>query len=366
MARNPNPIVQRERLRLICQFLSNGGGTIDDMTDFVNSNMTSNGHQAVKLRTIQYDLERLKSGEFEHSRSDRKKSELKTLFKYKTTGKFYRWDENSEIPLFDDLEESERMTLPFLFGILKKYEGLPAIQKILDTIDEKYHITPEEFESAGAFFVQSPIMADNSFESRVIRLALQLIGHIQRAEAIVFHYALVGNLDESMNTYSSHRIAPIYVRLYENYYYLTGIDLAKGRIVNYRMDQIKRLTVEASLDENEEIEIFDRKKLMKQYKVEQHFKHVLGVWNHHSTDELHRVTIEFRDWAASYVKRLKFHPSQKRVSEDVASKTYTISMDLLMFPEIVKGKKVHERSPELAFLLGRFRECARIISMTRL
>jgi hypothetical protein len=366
MARIPNPIVQRERLRLICQFLSNGGGTIDDMTDFVNRDMTSNGHQAVKLRTIQYDLERLKSGEFEHSKSDLPRRELKTLFKYKTSGKYYSWDENSEVPLFDDLEESERMTLPFLFGILKKYEGLPAIQKILDTIDEKYHITPAEFESAGAFFVQSPVMANERFEKRLIQLVLQLIAHIQRNEVVEFHYAIVGNLDETMNTYSSHRIAPIYVRLYENYYYLTGIDLTKERIANYRMDQIKRFTVEVSLDENEEIEIFDRKKLMKQYRVEQHFKNVLGVWNHHTTDELHRVTIEFRDWAASYVKRLKFHPSQKLVSEDVANKTYTISMDLLMFPEIVKGKKVHERSPELAFLLGRFRECARIISMIKI
>jgi hypothetical protein len=366
MARHANPTIQLERIRLICQFLSNGGGTKADMVDYVNEEMTANGHAAVKLRTIEYDLEKLNSGEFEHAEMHLKKSELGKLFRYKTTGKYYTWAEDSKIPVFDDLNEAERLTLPFLFGILQQYQGLPAIQKILDTLDEKYRITPEEYASSTAFFVQRPTMTSNTFGTEVVQLVLKVIGHIQRNEVIEFHYAWVGNLDAGMNTYSEHKIAPMQVRLYEHYYYLTGIDIEKDRIVNYRMDQIKRLRIDTACDENGEIESFDKKKFEKKYRLDRHFKNVLGVWNHHPSDDLHRITIEFRDWAASYAKPLQFHPSQRLVRMDVEARTLTITLDLLLFPEIVNDKKVHERSPELAFLLGRFRECARIVSMEQI
>lgn len=366
MARHANPAIQLERIRLICQFLTNGGGTKVDMLEFVNEEMTANGYTPVKFRTIEYDLEKLTSGEFDHAKMHLPKSKLGKLFRYKTSGKFYSWAEKTEIPIFDDLDEDERLTLPFLFGVLRQYESLPAIQKIVDTLDEKYRITPEAYESATSFFVQRPTLQNKKFEGEVIRLVLQIIGHIQRSEMIEFHYAWVGNLDEGMNTYSAHKIAPMQVRLYEHYYYLTGIDIEKGRIVNYRIDQIKRLKIDVAYNTDDEIETFERKKLEKKFRLDQHFKHVLGVWNHHQSDVLHRVTIEFRDWAASYAKPLQFHPSQRLVRMDVEAKTLTITLDLLLFPEIVNDKKVHERSPELAFLLGRFRECARIVSMEQI
>lgn len=366
MARHANPTIQLERIRLICKFLSNGGGTKAEMLDYVNEEMEAKGFAPVKLRTIEYDLEKLNSGEFEHSEMHLKKSELRKLFRYKATGRYYTWAEDSKVPIFDDLNESERLTLPFLFGILQQYQGLPAIQKIIDTLDEKYRITPDEYTSSAAFFVQGPTLANNAFANNLIQLVLQVMGHIQRGEWIEFNYAWVGNLDVGLNTYSTHKIAPMQLRLYEHYYYLTGIDAETGRIVNYRMDQIHRLRIDVAYDENDEIETFERAVLEEKYRLDQHFKHVLGVWNHHSSDDLHRITIEFRDWAASYAKRLRFHPSQRLVREDAAAKTYTITLDLLLFPEEIKGKKVHERSPELAFLLGRFRECARIVSMERI
>jgi hypothetical protein len=361
MARHSNPLVQLQRIKYVSEFLSKGGGSLVELSDYVNEKIQEKGMAPVKTRTIQYDLEKLASGEFAHSQQHLSKSKLGLLFKYQYKNKQYSWAPGSEVPVFDDLDEAERMTLPFLFGILKRYEHLPAIQKIVDTLDEKYEFSNSSSFSNEAFYVQSPVFQNSSFENKLTQLVLKLLDHIQKNEIIEFHYATVGNLDDGMTAFNAHCIAPIQVRLYENYYYLCGIDVEKMRIINFRVDQIRRFKVDNSWDEDGEIETFDRNKLKKQVKFDQHFKHVLGVWNHHSSDLLHRVTIDFHGWAASYVKRIKLHDTQRFVSEDIEAKRYTISLDILLFPETIKGKKVQERSPELSFLLGRFRDAAKIV-----
>jgi hypothetical protein len=379
MARNPSPQVQLQRIKHITTFLNNGGGNLTELLDYVNEKLIEENLPPIKERQIQYDLNKLNSGDFAHSKKHLTKNERGNLFRYEVKNKKYQWESNSEQPVFDDLQDEERLTLPFLFGLLKRYESIPAVEKILHVVKENYNMSEKELNKDEMFVVHNITMNDIDFEEELVKVALQLIGHIQRSEVIEFNYTWVGNLDNAKNSYGYYKIAPLQVKLYENYYYLTGVNLTPeedeeagetkktGKIVNFRIDQILQLKVEPSLDETEaKTEMFDRSKLIQDSGFKDHFKYVLGVWTPSATDDVHRLTIEFKDWAASYVRHLKFHPTQRFVEMDPKKKTYTISLDLKLMPEIMKGKKVTERAPELQFLLGRFRECASIIKTKRI
>jgi hypothetical protein len=367
MARHSQPDIPLQRLRLIVNFLNSGGGTLLEMMEYVNKWLNNNGFPTVERRVTQYDLNKLQSGEFPHSLSSTDKSKLGGLFRYEYKDKKYQWKTDSLIPKFDDLEDDERLTLPLLFGVLKRYSSIPAMQKIMDMIEEKYDIRADENNTDEVFFIPQPRMTDENFEKRIMELTLKLIGHIQRSEQIEFHYTAVNKFDESNSQYKHFLVAPLQVKLYENYYYLSGIDLINNRIMNFRVDQIKKLRVDAFTDEETgEIVHFSRSELIHEFAFNDHYKHVLGVWTHHTTDELHRITIEFKDWAASYARHLSFHPSQRTVGIDAAKNTLTITLDLLLLPEKSPQTKLIDRSPELHFLLGRFREFANIIKIKKI
>ena len=367
MARYSKPDIQLERLRFIVNFLNGGGGTLLEMMEYVNQRLNDNGFPTVERRIIQYDLTKLQSGEFPHSLASTDKSKLGGLFRYEYRDKKYQWKSDSLIPKFDDLEDDERLTLPLLFGVLKRYSAIPAMQKIMDMIEEKYDIRADENNTDEVFFIPQPRMTDEDFERRIMELTLKLIGHIQRSEQIEFRYTAVNKLDESNSQFKQFLVAPLQVKLYENYYYLSGIDLINNRIMNFRVDQFKNLRVDASLKgKKEKVVHFSRSKLIREFAFNDHYKHVLGVWTHHKTDELHRITIEFKDWAASYARHLSFHPSQRTVGIDAAKNTLTITLDLLLLPVKSPQTKLIDRSPELHFLLGRFREFANIIKIKKI
>jgi hypothetical protein len=383
MSRHPAPHIRTERIKYLVEFLDKGGGNKQQLEQYINSRLMKNNCDPVARRTIEADLEHLNAGDFQHSLSHLNETERSKLFRYEFKNKKYCWGSESQRPVFNDLDDDERLTLPFLFGLLKRYETIPAVQKILDVIEENYNMSDNELNKDDLFVVHNITMADSDFEVELMQVVLKLIGHIQRSEVIEFGYSWVGNLDNhAKENYDFYKIAPLQVKLYENYYYLTGINLTpgndedeeevkpkkSGKIVNFRVDHIIKLQVDAALDETETgIETFDRQKLIRHTGFKGYFKHVLGVWTPSATDDVHRITIEFKDWAASYVKHLKFHPTQRFVGMDPKKNTYTISLDLKLMPEITKnGKKVTERAPELQFLLGRFRECAKIIKTERI
>lgn len=378
MSKYPAPQIQLRRIKYLVEFLDNGGGNKQELLQFINSRLKKNNLDEISSRTVELDLKNFKAGNFQHSKFHLSKTKRSKLFSYDVKGNKYLWAPDSERPIFDNLDDAERLTLPFLFGVLRRYQSIPAVEKVLQVIEENYNMSENELNKDDLFVVHNITMNDSVFEEDLMQVVLRLIGHIQRNEVIEFNYAWVGNLDNSASSYAYYKIAPLQVKLYENYYYLTGINLTPGKdedagvtkktgkIVNFRIDQIVKLKVEPSLDENEKsIETFDRPKLIRQTGFKDYFKHVLGVWTPSATDDVHRITIEFKDWAASYVRHLKFHPTQRFVGMDPKKKTYTISLDLQLMPETIKGKKVTERAPELQFLLGRFRECASIIKTER-
>jgi len=122
--------------------------------------------------------------------------------------------------------------------------------------------------------------------------------------------------------------------------------------------------VDAMENEQGELVTFDSSEFEHKLAVAKKFKDALGVWIHSEKDPLHEIQIAFYKWAASYVKRLRLHPSQRVVSEDKSAQTLVISLKLRLTETADTQTPVIDRNPELAFLLGRFRSDYKIISAT--
>ena len=229
----------------------------------------------------------------------------------------------------------------------------------MEGLVEQFELDNTESKCASVVISSQPKLAQ---EDEVVNLAIQILGHIQREECIHFHYFAVNKLDTSILRASEQKVAPMQIRLYNSIYYLTAIHMNTKSIFNFRIDQIRNLRVDELLDEQEESVTFNYKELEKETELKTHFDHVLGVWNHSKEDRVTEVKIKFRDWAASYVKSLPLHPTQIIESINLEENSLVVSIQIKLSKKLNAEQKANERSIELAFLLGRFREFCEVIN----
>ena len=347
------------RIRFIDQFLKKGGGSLEQMISFVNHKLDEAGYKPIKVRLLNYALKDLRSGNFIHSLSDKINTKKKDVFSIEYSHGIYKYAADTIQPVFGDLEEDERLTVPFLMGILKQYESLPAVKKIMEGLVEQFELDNTESKCASVVISSQPKLAQ---EDKVVKLAIKILGHIHRGQCIHFHYFAVNKLDTSIEKASEQKVAPMQIRLYNGIYYLTAINMYNKSIINFRIDQIRNLRVDELSDEQEEYVNFNYKRLERETELKTHFDNVLGVWNHHKEDTVTEVKIKFRDWAASYVKSLPLHPTQIIESINLDENSLVVSIRIKLGAKINAEQKANARSNELAFLLGRFREFCEVIN----
>lgn len=350
---------QTQRIRQICAFLTAGGGTLQEMLEKVNVGLENRGLSPIAVRTLQTCILCLRRGDFDHSKQNLPLRIRSKLFKVIYRNKIYRWAPDTEYPEFGDLDEEERFTLPFLSGILKRFESIPAVQKILDQLPEIFNLTEDEMQSRMAIFQSGPTLYDPQhaeFEAKVIKCVIRLLGYLNKNQAIEFNYVPVNAYDNRVENLIMHQVAPLQIRYYEHYYYLVAADLERNQLRNFRVDQIHRLDVSPMLDEKDQPVFFDRAEIEKSTDLRRCFQDSLGVWIHSKNEPLHEIQIRFTKWAASYVRRLRLHPSQRIVSENKAEQTLVISLRIRLMPEKEPGQPIESRNPELTFLLARFRD----------
>jgi hypothetical protein len=334
------------------------------MESWVNERLEEEDLKPIGRRTLQTCIESLRKGDFDHSLNKGTSKNKADLFKILVINKSYQWATDSKKPEFGDLDDNERFTLPFLAGILRRYESIPAVQKILYQLPEIFNITEKEMESSSAIFHSGPDLYDetnNQFEEKVISCVINILRYIHHNQAIEFNYTPVSYYENSNEKLNLHQVAPLEIRYYENYYYLIASDLKDKSLRTFRVDQIHRFKIDEMLDNNELPILFDKKALEKHTSVKKLFKESMGVFPYNPTDaNMYEIQIKFSDWAASYIKRLKYHQSQKIVKENRTEKYIIISIQLRLIHEKFKGEDILKRNKALAFLLGRFGNFATI------
>lgn len=306
--------------------------------------------------TFEKDLTDIRKGNFIFSnliKRDKKNKDIFNVKLHRSNGKYY-FDEKSPIPVFELVDECEKMTLPFLIGILNQYNALPVVKKVIENLQKTFFIDEKDLKSINAVIVTKPSLLN---EDKIVELAIKILGFINKNLCIEFNYCNVHKLDESLMKSSHHKVIPIQIRLYENLYYLIGFNKNNNKISNYRLDQILGLKVDALENEETEIlEYFDDS-FVAELNLDSYFYNTIGVWCHESYEKVETIEITFRDWAASYVRRQPIHHTQVFKKIDLEKNEISIEITVKLFPYNDSNRRTgRERSNELAFLLGRFRD----------
>ena len=356
--------IKQVRIELICRKIKQGG-SMDEIIKYVNEKINSNiGGIEIdyKYRTIENDINSIRKGEFECvNKNVNGDGEHKFYINYIKSENKYYFDKDYVEPEFDEITEEERLTIPFLTGILKPYENIPAVLKILDRIEDFFDI---DKKYKNAIIINRTNLYE---EENTIELAIQLLGHIKRNECVQFNYVTVHKLNADFKESRWVKTIPIQIKIYENLYYLIGFDLEKKKLSNFRIDQIiyrNKNSIDVIEDEEnpDEIKYFDPKdKIITT--IDERFKNTLGVWAHEDEDTIRIVKIKFRDWAANYVSKIKLHSTQKIINIDFDKNEIIIELELKLYNLKEPVTTINNLDPELAFLLGRFRDYCEIIEI---
>jgi len=342
------------RIRFIHEFLIKGGGNFVKMLNYVNEKSQEAGIGEIKERMLREHLADLRKGNFTHLEVNHERDKNGHLFDIVFDKLIYTYKESSPLPSFGDLDEEERISLPFLLGILSPYASIPAVSKVLEDIKQRFKLDQLELSSAKAVVVHKPLLKE---EKKVVELTIKILGHIKREECIEFDYLRVDTLAPKKNS-NIRKVMPLQIRIYENIYYLTAVTIEKeAKLANYRIDKIDRLKVDVLCEnDTDTIVHFNYKKYQKEYNLSKRFENSIGIWIHDKDDPIETVRICFWGWAASYVQSLPLHKSQKIKQEDIDHTNNTLIAEIsIQLEPRAKGKNTAiERSKELSFLLGRF------------
>lgn len=348
--------IKQIRIELICQKIRQGA-SIDEIVEYVNMKINSKVSNEVNYgkRTFENDLRSIREGDFMYSNNIKPIGDYYFFISYKKSENKYYFHEDHEEPEFDEITEEERLTIPFITGILKQYESLPAVKKIISRIDDLFEI---DSKNKTTLLSPQPKLID---EDKSIKKAIQLLKNIKNKECIEFNYITVHKLNTNSETKKIKKVIPIQLRVHDNFYYLIGFDLEKKELKNFKIDQIFN-KIDALCDENEEIIYFDPKdKIITS--IDERFKNTLGVWVHNEEVPISKVKIKFKDWAANYVSKIKLHSTQKIINIDFDNNEIIIELELKLYNLKEPVTTINNLDPELAFLLGRFRDYCEIIEI---
>ena len=250
------------------------------------------------------------------------------------------------------LNSEEKEGMGFLLSLIKIYDQLPSVQWLKETLDKEFQIDPNYYIKNEHFVMVHPII--NNHE-KLLKLAQEIIGYIERQELIFFTYKKV-NTD---TTNAFKEVAPLQVRFYEGRYYLLGCETYhsktdeeenilrfKSQFSIYAMDQIEDYFVTPALDDNTFQALnFDYTELFNQTKLGTIFEDSMGIFVENKPAQ--KIRIRFTDWAKSYVLNKKIHHSQRIIKDEHNE----VIIEIYVRPGV-----------ELDFQLSRFREYYEILS----
>ncbi len=353
--------MQQQRIEWICEALS-VPSNLETIIDFVNSRLEKqsiiNKKKKYSKRTIEADINKIRTGDFEFSNnvSKKKKEELFKL-EYDKRKNIYYFDENYLIPKFNKNTLEEDLTLPFIEGILAPYRELAGIKKIVEKIKEFYPIDFESKKYKSAVVTTNYILHKDIISNLVMK-STEILKQIELNTIITFNYIKVNNIARNINDTINYKVLPLQLRIHEELYYLIAYDIKKEKIITCRIDQIKTKIEKANTILNS-----SKIKFIKDNFNEGYFDYSFGVWRPNSNN-IYTIKISFTEWAAQYVTYKPIHKTQTLLINN-ADKSVEVTIQLLLDNEPTPPFEIENISKELAFTLSRFRNNYKIITIEK-
>jgi hypothetical protein len=246
------------------------------------------------------------------------------------------------------LSKDELNAFPLIFGNMQTEDDLPTIKKIKDLVIKEYGFRKNDILDSKYFVKTEPEINNHS---KIILLAGKLISYAKKGIAVKYCY----KNKEGIEDYKY--VAPIQIRLYDNRYYLLGLDIdsetgmAIDILKNYCLDTFLNYEVmdacyesKDGLGESKTI-TFNHDELYKKSELQNKLKHCIGIW-YDPKNELKILKLKFYDWAKGIVLNKKLHYSQKVIE----NKANFVIIQIAVWD-----------NDEIDFILGRFGDkCERL------
>ena len=391
---------QKLRIRILHQIILNEpnriiptkGGDRAYLVNEINKKLVSRGLNTIGVKTLELDIKAIKSGDFEeadHSLPLLEKGHLYDL-RFDHDSKRYKYY-GHRIPNIPFLTEEEDHTIAFLMQILEEHKDLPVIKKLISESSTLFNKSFSDAKSRKSFVFKKPVYSNEKRGEKMIERAVELLGYIEKQQAIRFDYVECKNLKQFEGTGAKRmtfKAYPLCVRMHENLYYLTTIcqknpDKKRGNkfiIRNLRIDHIvdKSIKLIPNPKAPHLYETFVASDEWAKHEVEKQFNKAIGIWNLPKTAIEEIVHIRFYGWAANQLKVFDIHPSQVIIETnsemdyvDLQFKFYTYSGHQIQgnphrsfykegvangtwSPQDFPFSDLFHRYPEAAHILGKY------------
>lgn len=211
------------------------------------------------------------------------------------------------------LSQEDINAFPLIFGMMETEDNLPAIRKIKELVTKEFGFRETDLIDSKYFVKTEPEINNHS---KIILLAGHLIHHAKKGVAIKYCYKNKEGIEKFKY------VAPLQIRLYDNRYYLLGLDMdsetgiAGDILKNYCLDTFLNYQAEIAYFESEDglgehkIINFNHNELYQKSDLQNKLKHSIGIW-YDPENELRIFKLKFYDWAKGIVLNKKLHHSQK-------------------------------------------------------
>jgi hypothetical protein len=327
--------------RLVVEFISGSSGTLLEMLEYVNRRLTVDlKFEDISKRTLQTTLQELKE-EFPHE---------KKYNKYQFDGKD---TEKAALEKYAIPDEDEKEFIPLLINLMGQYKYLPSVNKAI-------RILEREFNPNSRFTANDEIqlqvigfkLNDNVNADDLYRKCSILITAIKEKKMIDIMYKRVNSPDLEEN----QKLIPLKMMHKDGLYYLyAGKFFAKSN--KYELRNFKVHQIEKYMVSDEDYSKIDLTGLKRAMEFSETFSPGVFIVDHENY-EVKYLYFKFRDWAYTYIKELTIHHSQKIEDGDPQKLVCIVRFKLAVIKN--SGKDLSQ-NPELAFMMGRFREYAEFI-----
>jgi predicted DNA-binding transcriptional regulator YafY len=258
------------------------GMTLDDLLTTVNRKLRDEQHLQISLRTLQSDLNDMKSQEVGFAPIESRREGRQTYF--------YYTDKNFSI-LKSPVSENDKIILQEAAQLLKQFEGLPHFEALEETLlrinclvdtSENSLIQFEESDYHGREYI-API-----YEA------------IKKNKVLLIDYQEFNNENIITKT-----ISPYFLKEFRNRWYVVG-QVEKGKIYNLALDRILKivpLSFQALLPYPEG------------FSPTTHFRDIIGV-TLLKDSLLETIRFKVSPQTTPYLKTKKLHPSQQELETD--------------------------------------------------
>jgi hypothetical protein len=147
------------------------------------------------------------------------------------------------------LNQDEINAFPLIFGNIQTEDVLPSIKKIKELVVQEYGFKEKDLIDSKYFVKTEPEINNHN---KIILLAGKLISYAKNGLAVKYCY----RNKEGIEDYKY--VAPLQIRLYDNRYYLLGLDIdsetgqAKDILKNYCLDTFLNFEVNEAYYETED------------------------------------------------------------------------------------------------------------------